>query len=198
MASIERDDDVGPEPVGEDSDRRIGAAEREVPRSAATNSAIAGQSSPMGASTSRVPRPRRNPDSTSAPRRRPTRYVTSATTSAGTTRSRSPAGVPRDIGCGHRHRRRLRRTGGQRQRPRSSTHSSARMSSRSLAVDLCPLLPSAANGTSRRPDAFHPRRAWIASRATCETGTRRRLASRSRAAASSSGRLIVVRFIRAY
>ena len=30
MASIERDDDVGPEPVSEDSHRRVGAAERKV------------------------------------------------------------------------------------------------------------------------------------------------------------------------
>lgn len=63
------------------------------------------------------------------------------------------------------------------------------------AVSLCPLRPRAANGSGRRAAPFIPTCFASAWRATSDTEIRRRLASRSTAVASSSGRLIVVRFI---
>jgi hypothetical protein len=75
---------------------------------------------------------------------------------------------------------------------------SRRYSSSRPAMPGKQLAPREANGRGRGPGSPIPSRASMASRAICETGTRWRAASRSRAAARSSGRLIVVRFIRAY
>jgi hypothetical protein len=79
------------------------------------------------------------------------------------------------------------------QRSRSGDDSSAGTSSRSLAVWRWPLLPSAAKG--RRRGASRPRCEASARRVTSDTEIPDRRDSRANAVASSSGSVIVVRFI---